>query len=671
MTDSFAPPRQRPAPAPDPLSVALSIEPGEPPAAEIAQAEAIAEAGRLLEDAARGDLTPWQLSRAIDLARQFPDCEKLQIAAARLTQILRGAHAAAACWRDMLGRWPASTRILTEYAAVLHEIHGREGAMRIIESYIGDRADIDDPGMALRAARALHRLGDQEHASRLLVRFESAEGADELLLQLARWREEVGDITAAEALLERIGPSRTGEAMRRRLRTARTALDHDALDPRRKDSAQVRAIEKLLEHGRKHRPDPASRGAVALGSVGIIGSTLGGGGAERQLVRTALGLAATPANRLAGPLTVYCRKLDSRRSNDFYLPALERAGIRIVDYRRVPRFGGNAGQSSLSGLRDFIALLPPHMREGTERLTDLLRHDAPDIVQIWQDGTIFAAGLAALLAGIPRIVLNVRTMPPTQRIERAQPEQTSLYRGLLAMPGVALAANSRITAHGYEDWLALPRGSVAVIPNGVDPLPPAADPFEEQRWRAFDRETGGGFVIGGVMRLDDNKRPLEWLAIAAELAAQMPDARFVLVGDGPLRAAAEAFACRRNIAGRTLFVGRSTAVGFWLECFDALVLTSRHEGTPNVLIEAQLAGRPVLTTPAGGAPDAVAPLAANLVLEDAERPGRAAAARHLQALAKRSEHAVANDAEALRRWAARFSVPRMIERTLDLFGAPR
>ncbi|MCA1749226.1 MAG: glycosyltransferase [Sphingomonadales bacterium] len=318
-----------------------------------------------------------------------------------------------------------------------------------------------------------------------------------------------------------------------------------------------------------------------------------------------------------------------------------------------------------------MALLPPHMREGTERLTDLLRHDAPEVVQIWQDGTIFAAGLAALLAGVPRILLNVRTMPPTARIDRMRPEQATLYRGLVQAPGVTLTANSRIAARGYEQWLGLPRGAVAVILNGVEPLPTGSGPLDADRWRGFDERTGGGFVFGGVMRFDDNKRPIEWLAIAAALSARLPDARFVLVGDGPLRAAAEAFAHRKRIAERTLFVGRSAAVGFWLDRFDALGLTSRHEGTPNVLIEAQLAGVPVVTTPAGGAVDAVAPIDANLILADAERPERDAAVGHLIGLSARNGERIDADAGTIRSWAGRFSTGEMIERTLELFGAPR
>ncbi|MBC7985245.1 MAG: glycosyltransferase, partial [Sphingomonadaceae bacterium] len=147
------------------------------------------------------------------------------------------------------------------------------------------------------------------------------------------------------------------------------------------------------------------------------------------------------------------------------------------------------------------------------------------------------------------------------------------------------------------------------------------------------------------------------------------DARFILVGSGPLRAAAEDFAARLDLAPRALFVGRTPHVGFWIEKMDALALTSRHEGLPNVLIEAQMLGVPAVTTPAGGAADAVAPLDCNFILPEAADVDAALAADHLASLANRDGDSALADASRLRAWArARFAVDTMAERTIDLFG---
>jgi glycosyltransferase involved in cell wall biosynthesis len=260
-------------------------------------------------------------------------------------------------------------------------------------------------------------------------------------------------------------------------------------------------------------------------------------------------------------------------------------------------------------------------------------------------------------------------MPPNARRDRQKPEQHVLYRGLLSAEGVTLVANSAIAARAYEEWLELSPGSVAVIANGVEPLPTEGSDEELARWQAFDQRTGGGFTLGGVMRLDENKRPLFWLEICAALAKRVPDARFILAGSGPLREAARGYAQDQGIGERTLLVGRSAHIGFWLERMDAVALTSRHEGVPNALIEAQLSGLPVVSTPAGGAAEAVAPIAANRLLRDADHPDSGEAAAHLEELAGRREAEREADRIALRQWAGRhFAMDRMIERTIDLFA---
>lgn len=655
------------------LTLALAEPPSSPVVAPVTLAEAIAESDALADEADRGEFTPWGLARALALAAEFPGSERLQFNVGRLVGITGDEQAARACWRNLLSRFPQSTSILPRYAASLARHLGPERARTVVDAYLPPPDRIDAPRDALRAARSLAALGDESAAAAILARFDEAGDAPgELRVELARLLENRGDYDGALSVLRRAGEHRRASAEARRIEEARSLFGsmRGVSGP-----PGLVALDALLAHACDWRErHPPSRPHAALGPIALIGGTLGGGGAERQLVNTALGLQerGRTGGFPVGPVAVYCRKLDTRRANDFHLPRLDAAGIRVADYLRAEPLGGDPRRSRLAPLLPMIELLPPRMREGARQLTELLRHEAPDTVQIWQDGMIFAAGLAALIANVPRIVLNVRTMPPSTRTDRAKPEQRVLYRGLLAARGVILTANSRMAARAYEEWLGLPAGAVPVVPNGVAPLAVEAPAAEEARWQAFDRRTGcAGFVFGGVMRLDDNKRPLEWLGIAAALAARLPDARFVLAGAGPLRAAAEEFARRKEIAERTLFIGQTGHVGHWLSRMDALGLTSRHEGTPNVLIEAQLAGVPVLTTPAGGAPEATAAHPANCVLDSAETIDARAAAAHLKHLAARTPERTRADAEALRGWASeRYAPEAMIEHTLDIFMSP-
>jgi glycosyltransferase involved in cell wall biosynthesis len=285
---------------------------------------------------------------------------------------------------------------------------------------------------------------------------------------------------------------------------------------------------------------------------------------------------------------------------------------------------------------------------------------------------VFAAGLAALMADVPRIVLSVRTLPPTDRVNRWRLELEPIYRALLSAPGVVMTANSTIAARRYEEWLEMPRGAVPVIHNGVARLDETPAAGDEAVWRSFaNRTADADFTVGAVMRLDQNKRPLDWLSVAEHLHQRHPGARFVIVGDGALRQEAQEYAQRLGIADRVLFTGLSGSVGYWLTRMDTLMLLSRFEGMPNVLIEAQLAGKPVVTTPAGGAPETVLNGRTGWVLSSAETIDIEEAAAHLFDMSILSAARRSAMSEAARAWAEQaFSVESMLERTVRVFMAP-
>jgi len=75
---------------------------------------------------------------------------------------------------------------------------------------------------------------------------------------------------------------------------------------------------------------------------------------------------------------------------------------------------------------------------------------------------------------------------------------------------------------------------------------------------------------------------------------------FVLVGGGMQLDIMRSYVDELNISDRVHLVGQSKDVGAWLEKMDLFFLTSKVEGLPNVLIEAQGFGVPVISTDAGG-----------------------------------------------------------------------
>jgi glycosyltransferase involved in cell wall biosynthesis len=82
------------------------------------------------------------------------------------------------------------------------------------------------------------------------------------------------------------------------------------------------------------------------------------------------------------------------------------------------------------------------------------------------------------------------------------------------------------------------------------------------------------------------------------------DARLVVVGDGPQRAALEAHVARLQLRERVTFAGQRTDVARWLAALDDFVLPSyANEGVPQALLQAMFATIPCVTTDAGAIPE--------------------------------------------------------------------
>ena len=135
---------------------------------------------------------------------------------------------------------------------------------------------------------------------------------------------------------------------------------------------------------------------------------------------------------------------------------------------------------------------------------------------------------------------------------------------------------------------------IAVVPNARDAThfrPPSAQERNVAR-ESFGLEDDRP-VIGVIGALSEEKRPL--LAIAAVL--EVDGACALIAGDGPLRSEVEAAAAASS--GRAKVLGSIIDVLPVLHAIDVLLITSRTEGMPGSLIEAQLCGVPVVSTEVG------------------------------------------------------------------------
>jgi len=147
-----------------------------------------------------------------------------------------------------------------------------------------------------------------------------------------------------------------------------------------------------------------------------------------------------------------------------------------------------------------------------------------------------------------------------------------------------------------------------------------------------------------------------WLEAARRIAEHEPEARFLIVGDGPLRAEIEEQAGRLGLAQRIVFAGLLDDVGPLLAAIDVYLMTSEFEGLPLALLEAMAAGRAVVVTAVGGIPEAVTDGETGVVRRFGDVEGLAGAVADLLA---DPERRAALGAAARRRVAESFGIERM------------
>lgn len=252
--------------------------------------------------------------------------------------------------------------------------------------------------------------------------------------------------------------------------------------------------------------------------------------------------------------------------------------------------------------------VPAEVREHVRCLVEELRHDPPDILHCWLDQPNLIGAMAGLLAGVPRILLSTRNSNPTHFPRLHSAWMQSWYRRLAASRRVHFLANSHSGAASYASWIGIDVERFHVVLNGIC-LDHFARPTPVNRQaarRAFGLDDHHR-VVCGLFRLDPEKQPALFLEVVRRAAASVPDLRVLLAGTGSQAEWVRSEIERTSMGKYVQLLGRRRDVDRVLLAGDVLLLTSTLEGCPNVVLEAQYLGLPVVATDGGGTHDALLP----------------------------------------------------------------
>jgi glycosyltransferase involved in cell wall biosynthesis len=141
---------------------------------------------------------------------------------------------------------------------------------------------------------------------------------------------------------------------------------------------------------------------------------------------------------------------------------------------------------------------------------------------------------------------------------------------------------------------------ITVVLNGIDPGAFHRSQTTRDRMRRELGISADDVLIGGVGRLEGQKRFDLLLEAFAAIRPAHPNARLMIVGDGSLRGMLEATAERLGVTRACLFVGHRLDIANLHCACDVFVQSSEYEGTPNAVLEAMAMETPLVATDVGG-----------------------------------------------------------------------
>ncbi len=241
------------------------------------------------------------------------------------------------------------------------------------------------------------------------------------------------------------------------------------------------------------------------------------------------------------------------------------------------------------------------------RLEALLRKQRPALIQTFLFHANLVGRLAARRAGVTRVVAGLRV---------AERRRWHLWADRLtsALVDRYVCVSEGVARHA-ERYSRLAREKLVVIPNGIDiekfsGMPP------------FDPRTVGvppnRRLVTYIGRLEGQKGVRWLLKTAPNWLNRLPDCDLLIVGKGPQQARLEQLCQKWGIASRVHFVGWRSDIPEILAASQMLVLPSRWEGMPNVVLQAMASRLPVVATEAEGVRELLGPEADSQVVRYGE-----------------------------------------------------
>ncbi len=333
-------------------------------------------------------------------------------------------------------------------------------------------------------------------------------------------------------------------------------------------------------------------------------------------------------------------------------------GLRALGHRTmlVAHAAGELRQRAREGL-DLVPLAPKTEMDlaAAWRLSRLLVQLRPDVVHAHDPHGVAMAALA----------LSMTTRQPTPPLVAARRVDFRLrgsalsrwkYRQVDCFICASEAIRQLLLADGVEADRAV------TVHEGIDLGRVEAAPrvnLHEEFWLPHHAP-----LVGNVAALVPHKGQRHLVEAAALVVREVPDARFVIAGEGELRPALERQIKDHRLEKHVLLAGFRPDVLSLHKAFDIFVMSSVTEGLGTSLLDAMACGKPVVATTAGGIPEVVVDGETGILVPPRDHEAMAHA---IVALLTDAALRQRMGAAGLARVTGRFSAERMVQDTLRVY----
>jgi glycosyltransferase involved in cell wall biosynthesis len=210
----------------------------------------------------------------------------------------------------------------------------------------------------------------------------------------------------------------------------------------------------------------------------------------------------------------------------------------------------------------------------------------------------------------------------------------------------------------------IPSEKIEVIYNGID-FSGYQEALKDKSLRVELGIVDGTPLVGLIANFNfEIKGHVYFLEAAKKILEKVPNVKFVLVGDGPLRPRYEEVAQELNLNNNVYFLGKRADVPTIISNLDVSVLSSTNEGFSNVIMESMAAGKPVVATNVGGSKEMVADGVTGYLVPPADSNSMAEA---IMALLQNPDKAVAMGVAGNKIVQEKFTVEAMVKKYEKLY----